>query len=108
VISLHNSEIEIVLDGHVDSVHGHIRNTFEAIPDAPVSSVTLSLPGGSSGLLVNAGNLCDSSERTMVRFTAQNGKTATTSKRFMPPSCAKQAKKMSRNHKTAASSPAGG
>lgn len=44
VISLHNSEIEIVLDGHVDSVHGHIRNTFEAIPDAPVSSVTLTMP----------------------------------------------------------------
>ena len=108
VISLHNSEIEIVLDGHVDSVHGHIRNTFEAIPDAPVSSVTLTMPGGSSGLLVNAGNLCDSSERTMVRFTAQNGKTETTSKRFMPPSCAKQAKRIRRAHKADASSPAGG
>ncbi|MGA8745487.1 MAG: hypothetical protein WB507_06460 [Solirubrobacterales bacterium] len=106
VISLHNSEIQIVLDGHVDSVHGHIRNTFEAIPDAPVSSVTLTMPGGSSGLLVNAGNICDSRERTMVRFTAQNGKTATTAKRFMPPSCAK-AKKIHRTHKAAAISPAG-
>ncbi len=108
VISLHNSEIEIVLDGHVDSVHGRIRNTFEAVPDAPVSSVTLAMPGGASGLLVNAGNVCDSSERTMVRFTAQNGKTATTSKRFMPPSCAKQAKRMRRNHKSVATRPAGG
>jgi hypothetical protein len=66
------------------------------------------MPGGSSGLLVNAGNLCDSRERTLVRFTAQNGKTATTSKRFMPPSCAKQAKKIRRAHEAAAISPAGG
>jgi hypothetical protein len=32
VAALHNGEINIDLDGHVDSVKGRIRNTFEVVP----------------------------------------------------------------------------
>ena len=48
-----NRPVEVVLDGRVDSVSGGIRNTFEVVPDAPVSTFTLTMRGGSKGLLVN-------------------------------------------------------
>jgi len=39
--------------GHIDSVHGGLRGTFEGIPDAPVSRFVMNLKGGKQGLLVN-------------------------------------------------------
>ena len=69
-----NGQIDVVLAGRVDSIHGGIRNTFEAVPDAPVSKFTLSLQGGKKGLLENSTNLCDATHRATARFTGQNGK----------------------------------
>jgi hypothetical protein len=74
VVALHNGEIDVVLDGKVDSVKGRLRNTFEATPDAPVSSVVLSLLGGKKGLFVNSTNLCKGTHRAEANFTGQNGK----------------------------------
>jgi hypothetical protein len=76
VAALHNGEINIDLDGHIDSVgkNGQIRNTFEAVPDAPVTKFTLELQGGKKGLLVNSTNLCKSTNRAIAAFTGQNGK----------------------------------
>ncbi len=74
VASLHNGEINIVLDGHVDSVKGRLRNTFEATPDAPVSSVTISLLGGKKGLFENSTNLCAAKHKAIAAFTGHNGK----------------------------------
>ncbi len=69
--------IEVDLDGRIDSIHGGIRTTFEAAPDAPVSKFTLSMKGGNKGLLVNSRNLCTSgTARMTVRLIAQNGKRA--------------------------------
>jgi hypothetical protein len=68
-------QIEVVLAGRVDAVHSRIRNTFEVVPDAPVSRFTLEMQGGAKGLLVNSTNLCRSTNRATVGFTAQNGKT---------------------------------
>lgn len=75
VADLHG-QIHVVLDGRIDSVNGGIRNTFEAVPDAPVSKFVLEMQGGRKGLLVNSTNLCRSVNRVTVRFDGQNGKTA--------------------------------
>jgi hypothetical protein len=48
-----NGQIHVALVGRVDSIHGGIRNSFIAVPDAPVSRFTLSLRGGKKALLVN-------------------------------------------------------
>jgi hypothetical protein len=68
--------IEVELDGRTDSKHGGIRNTFEMVPDAPVSKFTLELQGGKKSLIVNSRDLCKGSkQRATARFDAQNGKT---------------------------------
>jgi hypothetical protein len=66
--------VEVALDGRIDSVNGGIRNTFELVPDAPVSKFTLTMQGGRKGLLVNSTNLCAQVSRATAKFTAQNGK----------------------------------
>ena len=49
-----NGQIDITLDGKISTVKGNrIRTTFATVPDAPVSHFTLSLDGGSKGLLEN-------------------------------------------------------
>jgi hypothetical protein len=65
-------ELEIELAGRVDSVKGGIRTSFEAIPDAPVTSFSLSMQGGKKGLLVNSTNLCAKTNHATAKFTAQN------------------------------------
>jgi uncharacterized repeat protein (TIGR01451 family) len=75
VAALHNSQVDIALDGRIDSVeNGRIRNTFEAVPDAPVSKFVLEMQGGKKGLLVNSTNICAKKNRVISHFTGQNGK----------------------------------
>jgi hypothetical protein len=69
-----NGQIHVVLDGRVDSVHGGTRNTFEAVPDAPVSKFTLSLKAGKKGLLQNSTDICQGSHKATAHFVGQNGK----------------------------------
>jgi hypothetical protein len=72
-----NGQISIALRGKIDSGKNHgIRNTFEVVPDAPVSRFVLEMNGGRRGLLVNSENLCSkkAQHRANVRFTGQNGK----------------------------------
>jgi hypothetical protein len=70
-----DGQIRILLAGKVDSGPNHgIRNTFEAVPDAPVSRFVLELKGGKNyGLLINSENLCKKPQHAIARFTAQNG-----------------------------------
>lgn len=70
-----NGQIRILLKGKVDSGKNRgIRNTFEAVPDAPVSRFVLEMKGGKKyGLLINSENLCAKPQRAIARFTAQNG-----------------------------------
>lgn len=77
IVAALRGQINIDLVGFVDSVHGQIRTKFANIPDAPISSFTLSLAGGSKGLLVNSTNLCNSPQHVDVRMVGQNGKTIT-------------------------------
>jgi hypothetical protein len=66
--------IEIDLDGKTDSVKGALRNTFEAVPDAPVSKFRLELFGGKRGLVINSRNLCAHAYRAEINLDGQNGK----------------------------------
>jgi hypothetical protein len=72
-----DGQIDIALWGKVDSGHNKgIRNTFEVVPDAPVSRFVLEMNGGKKGLLVNSENLCspEAKRQAIVRLTGQNGK----------------------------------
>ncbi len=74
-----NGQIRVLLHGKVDTgPGGGIRNTFEVVPDAPVSRFTLSLKGGAKGLIVNSESLCAKPQRAVADFTAQNGKVSDT------------------------------
>ncbi len=89
VAALHG-QVDVELAGRTDSVHGRIRNTFDVVPDVPVSKFTLTVRGGPNGLLVNSRNLCPRKRaggkgagkksrvplRALARFKGQNGKKA--------------------------------
>jgi hypothetical protein len=96
VAAVHNGEIDVVLDGKVDSVKGKLRTTFEATPDAPVSSVLLSLRGGKKGLFENSTNLCASTHKAEANFTGHNGKVAELKPVLKPLGCKGKAKKQKR------------
>jgi len=70
-----DGQIRVLLKGKVDSgPNKGIRNTFEAVPDAPVERFELNLKGGPKySLLVNSEDLCKKPQRAIVRFRAQNG-----------------------------------
>jgi hypothetical protein len=68
-----NGQFDVELDGRIDSKNGGIRNTFETVPDAPVSKFVLQLKAGKKSLLVNSSNLCKAPARADVRMVGQNG-----------------------------------
>jgi hypothetical protein len=91
-------QIQIALAGKVDTGRGGgIRNSFEVVPDAPVSRFMLSMQGGRKGLLVNSENLCapKAKNHALADFTAQNGKLSDTTP-AVANSCPK---KHSKDHK---------
>jgi hypothetical protein len=69
--------VAVELDGRIDSIHGGIRSTFDLVPDAPVSSFTLTMQGGRKGLIVNSTNICVGAHRATAKFRAQNGRALT-------------------------------
>jgi hypothetical protein len=85
-----NGQIRVALAGRTDSVNGALRNTFEAVPDAPVSSFHLELFGGKRGLIQMSSGFCKS-PKAAVMLTAQNGKIHDT-KPVVKSSCADRAK----------------
>jgi hypothetical protein len=105
-------QVNIELDSRTDSVHGHIRNTFDTVPDVPVSKFVLTLRGGPKGLLVNSRNQCPrkhahggagkgahasgarhrgkaKGQRVIVRFKGQNDKKSNLRPRLRVP-CGKK------------------
>jgi hypothetical protein len=99
VAAFRGGRIDANLVGRVDSIHGGIRNTFDFVPDVPVSEATFDFFGGSKGLLVNSRDICKSNPKATVKFTAQNGDALT----LRPPlksACgkAKKSKRSNRHH----------
>jgi hypothetical protein len=70
--------IEIDLAGKTDSIKGALRNTFEAVPDAPVTKFHLELFGAKHGLIILSAGLCKS-PKAQVQLDGQNGKVFDTS-----------------------------
>lgn len=71
-----NGEIAVEVSSRIDSRGGRIRSTFRGLPDAPVSSFTLTMKGGRKGLLQNSRNLCASVQRAVVKLEGHNGRVA--------------------------------
>ncbi|HET9593727.1 MAG TPA: hypothetical protein VFP17_12520 [Solirubrobacterales bacterium] len=69
-----DGQIHVDLDGRISSANRRIRNTFDFVPDAPVSKFVLKMQGGQKSLLVNNTELCKTKPRAAADFTAQNGK----------------------------------
>jgi hypothetical protein len=90
--------IKVELVGRVDSIRGGIRNTFEAIPDAPVSRFVLEMQGGKKGLIVNSRNLCTRPSRATARLLGQNSRRHNFRPRVVATKC-KQGKKRKRSAK---------
>jgi hypothetical protein len=67
-------QIHLDLVAHVSSVHGRLRDTFAALPDAPLSKLVLTMRGGRKGLLVNSGGLCAGWLRASASLLAHSGK----------------------------------
>ena len=73
-----NGQLRVLAHGRVDTgKEGGIRNTFEAVPDAPISKFVLEMQGGKKGLLVNSTNICKGTHKALVKFSAQNGRVNT-------------------------------
>jgi hypothetical protein len=67
-----NQQIEVELAGKTDSVKGALRNTFEAVPDVPVTKFDLTLFGGKKGLIIMSSGFCKDPTAS-IKFTGQNG-----------------------------------
>jgi hypothetical protein len=75
VAALHG-QIDIDLAGRIDTSRGRLRDSFEAIPDAPLTRFELTMKGGRKSLLQNSRNLCAYTYRASVAIDGQNGRTA--------------------------------
>lgn len=93
VAALHG-QVDVELAGRTDTVNGRIRNTFDTVPDVPVSRFVLTIRGGKKkGLLVNSRNLCARKQFAKFDLTAQNGKKVTKKKLKIRTSCKKKKKR---------------
>ncbi len=91
-----DGQIRVLLVGKVDSGKNKgIRNTFEAVPDAPVEKFVLEMKGGPKySLLENSENLCARPQKAIASFTAQSGKVLD-----LHPTVANDCKKKGKKHK---------
>jgi hypothetical protein len=76
VADLHG-QIHIVLVGYIDSVKAgpetsRVRTRFLHLPDAPVTSFTMSLSGGKKGLVENSVDLCKTGRRAEIKLKSQS------------------------------------
>jgi hypothetical protein len=73
VAAFRGGRIDANVVGRIDSVNGGIRNTFELVPDVPVSKATFTFFGGKKGLLVNSRDICAGAFKATAKFQGQNG-----------------------------------
>jgi hypothetical protein len=85
-------QVDIDLDGRIDSFKGGIRTTFARVPDLPVSKFVLVLPGGKHGLLQASTDLCAKPVKGIIRLTGQNSRRSNRHVTIQTP-CKKKPKK---------------
>jgi hypothetical protein len=90
--------LDLVLRGRLEQTkRGALRASFEDLPDAPISKLTLELKGGKQGLLRNAANLCAAAPRATALLDAQSGQSIERKPALLASGCkAKQKGKASR------------
>ena len=84
--------VPLTLIGTVSLAPGALGNTFDGIPDLPLSRFELTIDGGggrNTGLVVNTADLCRAGTPLTVKgqLTAQSGRTASTTSELEPSGC---------------------
>jgi hypothetical protein len=100
VLDLHgpaSQPLRFVQVGKIDTVNARLRTTFDTVPDAPLSTVVVSLVGGAKGLLVNNSDLCTQKDIATLLTESHNGKTADSNPKVAVAGCPKPHKK--KHHK---------
>jgi hypothetical protein len=85
--------IKLNLKGTSAVSRNRLVNTFEAIPDAPVSRFDLTIKGGKNGILVTNGNICRSKQVASVLIDGQNNKPSDRRTTMTTSACKKAKKK---------------
>ncbi len=99
VVAALHGQVDFDLVGRVDTgPNDGIRNTFDVVPDAPVSKFVLEMQGGKKGLFINSENICAKPQHAIVDYRAQNGKVLNI-KPLIANSCKGKKKKGKKNHK---------
>ena len=75
VAELEGGGIRVVLQGRTASAPGgRLRIRLVGLPDMPLSQASISLAGGSRGIVVNSASLCSSPRRTSVLLRGHHGR----------------------------------
>jgi hypothetical protein len=74
VIPLRGGGVKLNLKGTSDVSRSHLVNTFNAIPDAPVTRFDLKINGGKNGILASNANLCRGKHVARATIDGQNNK----------------------------------
>ncbi len=98
VVAALKGQIDINLDGKIDTVNERLRTTFASVPDAPVTKFTLHLKGGDKGLMINDENLCAAPRFALENIVGQNGKSANSNAKIQTP-CGKVARHRRHGHR---------
>jgi hypothetical protein len=67
-------QVNVRLRGVISSAHGRLKTVFNNTPDVAVTKFTLTMKGGSKGLLVNTRNLCSRQTTGFLNLKAQNSR----------------------------------
>lgn len=67
-------QVNVRLRGVISSEHGRLKTVFSNTPDVAVNRFTLTMKGGSKGLLVNSRNLCSRQTSGFLNLKAQNSR----------------------------------
>ncbi len=97
-----NGQVTVELSGRTDAVKGALRNSFDVVPDAPVSKFVLRLQGGQKSLLRASKNLCKGKQKATVTMVGHNGRASLVKQRINIPRCRKKHRRKHGRHLRAA------
>src|SRR5439155_14994230 len=84
---LQGEGITLALDGQTDIKKGITISSFNAVPDAPITSFDLVLPEGPHSALAAHGNLCKAALKMPTMLTGQNGAVIEQTTKVAVPGC---------------------
>ena len=81
------NDIKLNIKGTSNVSKDHLVNTFDLLPDAPVSRFDLTIKGGKNGILVINGNTCRKKQVARTEIDGQNGKHSDRNTTLTTPNC---------------------